>query len=141
MRMRLQKEQGTIAPLKAGEGGYYDLDFILMYLRLKAAGMFFPSLNTPQRIEIVEQTGHLDRSDAESLLRAATFFRALDHAIRLVNGRAEEKLPAAAEERTLVTRLLNLWISPAVEENALERTVSDLRIRVRNSFEAVFGTA
>src|ERR1700730_2521170 len=35
MRMRLQREQGHTTPLKAAEGGYYDADFILMYLRLK----------------------------------------------------------------------------------------------------------
>ncbi|MBV9084695.1 MAG: hypothetical protein JOZ62_18620, partial [Acidobacteriaceae bacterium] len=29
MRLRLQREQGALTPLKAGEGGYYDADFIL----------------------------------------------------------------------------------------------------------------
>ena len=47
MRMRLEKEQGAAHPLKAGRGGYYDIDFLLMYLRLKSAGMFFKVLNTP----------------------------------------------------------------------------------------------
>ncbi|MBV9269130.1 MAG: hypothetical protein JO061_23375, partial [Acidobacteriaceae bacterium] len=92
MRMRLQREQGALSPLKAGEGGYYDADFILMYLRLKGAGMFFKSLNTPERIDIVEKMGHLERADAEFLMEATTFFRAVDHAIRIVNGRAEERL-------------------------------------------------
>ena len=64
-----------------------------MYLRLKGAGMFFKSLNTPERIEVVEKMGHLDRTDAEFLMRATTFFRALDHATRLVSGAAEERLP------------------------------------------------
>ncbi|MDQ2946510.1 MAG: glutamine-synthetase adenylyltransferase, partial [Acidobacteriota bacterium] len=45
MRMRLEKEQGSGNPLKAGQGGYYDIDFLLMYLRLKAAGIFFKVLN------------------------------------------------------------------------------------------------
>ncbi len=99
MRLRLQREQGTITPLKAAEGGYYDADFILMYLRLKGAGMFFKSLNTPERIDIVEKTGHLGRADAEFLLKASTFFRALDHAIRVVTGRAEGKLPGSSAER------------------------------------------
>ena len=44
MRLKLEKEQGPAEPLKAGKGGYYDADFILMYLRLKGAGMFFKSL-------------------------------------------------------------------------------------------------
>ncbi len=40
MRLRLEKEQGEANPLKAGRGGYYDIDFALMYLRLKGAGVF-----------------------------------------------------------------------------------------------------
>ena len=35
MRARLEREQGPRNPLKAGTGGYYDIDFALMYLRLK----------------------------------------------------------------------------------------------------------
>jgi len=41
MRLRVEKEQGGSNPLKAGRGGYYDIDFALMYLRLKGAGIFF----------------------------------------------------------------------------------------------------
>ncbi|HMC59298.1 MAG TPA: hypothetical protein VKJ01_08915, partial [Candidatus Solibacter sp.] len=37
MRARLEREQGPRNPLKAGIGGYYYIDFALMYLRLKAA--------------------------------------------------------------------------------------------------------
>src|SRR5205814_3222476 len=46
MRARLEKEQGPRNPLKAGLGGYYDIDFALMYLRLKGAGIFYKVLNT-----------------------------------------------------------------------------------------------
>ena len=41
MRARLEKEQGARNPLKAGPGGYYDIDFALMYLRLRGAGIFY----------------------------------------------------------------------------------------------------
>ena len=95
MRLRLQREQGSNAPLKAAQGGYYDADFILMYLRLRGAGMFFKSLNTPERIDVVEKMGHLEHADAEFLLEATTHFRALDHALRLVTGHAEGKMPAS----------------------------------------------
>ena len=61
MRMRLEKEQGPANPLKAGRGGYYDIDFALMYLRLKGAGIFFKVLNTPARIDVIEKMGHLER--------------------------------------------------------------------------------
>ena len=45
MRQRLEKEQGDNHPLKAGRGAYYDIDFALMYLRLKGAGIFYKVLN------------------------------------------------------------------------------------------------
>ena len=93
MRLRLEREQGPGNPLKAGRGGFYDADFVLMYLRLKGAGLFFKSLNTPERIDIIEKMGHLERADAEFLLRATTFYRALDHGLRIASGHAEGKLP------------------------------------------------
>ena len=93
MRMRLEREQGGGNPLKAGRGGYYDIDFALMYLRLKSAGIFFKVLNTPGRIDIIERMGHLDRDDAEFLLDAATFYRAVDHGLRVFSGHAEGNLP------------------------------------------------
>ena len=60
MRARLEREQGARNPLKAGVGGYYDIDFALMYLRLRGAGIFYKVLNTPERIEVIEKMGHLD---------------------------------------------------------------------------------
>jgi glutamate-ammonia-ligase adenylyltransferase len=61
MRMRVEREQGPRNPLKAGVGGYYDIDFALMYLRLKGAGIFYKVLNTPERIDVIEKMGHLSR--------------------------------------------------------------------------------
>ena len=86
MRARLEREQGARNPLKAGPGGYYDIDFALMYLRLRGAGIFFRVLNTPERIDVIEKMGHLAREDAEFLREAATFYRALDHGQRVSTG-------------------------------------------------------
>src|SRR6202011_2569084 len=83
MRMRLEKEQGAANPLKAGRGGYYDIDFALMYLRLKGAGVFYKVLNTPQRIDVIEKMGHLEREEADALRDSATFYRAIDHGLRI----------------------------------------------------------
>ena len=33
-----------------------------MYLRLKSAGIFYKVLNTPERIDIIEKMGHLERA-------------------------------------------------------------------------------
>jgi glutamate-ammonia-ligase adenylyltransferase len=138
MRTRLQREQGSVTPLKAAEGGYYDADFILMYLRLKGAGMFFKSLNTPERIDVVEKMGHLDRHDAESLLRATTHFRALDHALRIVTGRAEEKIPASQGEREMVAILVERWTGRHIEPANLASDLLALQTRTRKIFDRIF---
>ena len=38
MRVRVEREQGPRNPLKAGMGGYYDIDFALMYLQAQGRG-------------------------------------------------------------------------------------------------------
>ena len=138
MRMRLQREEGTLSPLKAGHGGYYDADFILMYLRLKGAGMFFKSLNTPERIDVVEKMGHLERADAEFLLEAATFLRALEHGLRIVLGRAEEKLPGSQAEQEMLSELMHRWTGEYRSASALQLELQSLQNRMRLLFERVF---
>jgi glutamate-ammonia-ligase adenylyltransferase len=138
MRIRLQREQGGITPLKAAEGGYYDADFILMYLRLKGAGMFYKSLNTPERIEVVENMGHLDCPEAQFLLEATTYFRALDHALRVVTGRTEERIPAAPEQREMIAELMQRWTGKRIAANGLDADLLSLQTRMRRVFESIF---
>jgi [glutamine synthetase] adenylyltransferase / [glutamine synthetase]-adenylyl-L-tyrosine phosphorylase len=138
MRLRLQREQGSNTPLKAALGGYYDADFILMYLRLRGAGMFFKSLNTPERIDVVEKMGHLERADAEFLQEATTYFRALDHALRLVTGHAEGKIPASEEQREMVAELMTRWTAQKSTAKSLETDLSGLQTKMHRLFETVF---
>jgi glutamate-ammonia-ligase adenylyltransferase len=137
MRLRLEREQGGANPLKAGYGGYYDADFALMYLRLKGAGLFFKSLNTPERIDIVEKMGHLERSDAEFLLRATTFYRAVDHALRIATGHAEGKLPKSQAELNTLAELVERWTGTHV--GPLEQELKSMRESMRQLFERLFG--
>ncbi len=132
MRQRLEKEQATIHPLKAGRGGYYDIDFLLMYLRLKTAGVFFRSLNTPERIEVLENMHILDKSEAGFLRDAATFYRALDHGLRVRSGHAEGKLPAAAQRAALGV-LIKRWTSAPLD------ALDAVRDHTRELFDRLFG--
>ena len=132
MRVKLEKEQGAALPLKAGRGGYYDIDFMLMYLRLKSAGVYYKALNTPERIEVLENMGQLDRASAQFLNDAATFYRALDHAIRVLTGHAEAKLPSDTQVEAL-DALMRRWTP--IPLSALE----DIRSRTRSAFEKLFG--
>jgi glutamate-ammonia-ligase adenylyltransferase len=138
MRDRLEREQGSNNLLKAGRGGYWDIDFVLMYLRLKGAGMFFPVLNTPERIDVIEQMGHLERDDAEFLLQAAVFYRAVDHGMRVLNGHAEGRLPTNPVQATILTDLVSRWI-PENLHGPLQSTLKDIRTRTREFYHRIFG--
>lgn len=133
MRLRLEKEQGAAHPLKAGRGGYYDIDFLLMYLRLKSAGIFFTVLNTPARIEVLESMGHLDRGEAQFLNDAATFYRALDHGLRVWSGHAEGKLPTSEAQLAGLGALLRRW-SPLPLTG-----LTEVRAQTRSLFDRLFG--
>ena len=138
MRARLEKEQGARNPLKAGRGGYYDIDFALLYLRLKGAGIFFKVLNTPERIDVVEKMGHLEREDADFLREAATFYRALDHGLRIATGHAEGRLPTSPAEVAVLTELVHRWAPPGPRETTLEVRLAQCRHRTRQFFDRVF---
>jgi [glutamine synthetase] adenylyltransferase / [glutamine synthetase]-adenylyl-L-tyrosine phosphorylase len=133
MRARLEKEQGPSRPLKAGRGGYYDIDFLLMYLRLKSAGVFFTVLNTPARIEVLEQMGHLSRQDAQFLNDAATFYRALDHGLRVITGHAESRLPGSDAQLDALNALLPRWTPIPLLD------LSRIRAETRAVFDRLFG--
>jgi len=139
MRMRLEKEQGPGNPLKAGRGGYYDIDFALMYLRLKSAGIFFKVLNTPERIDIVEKMGHIERADAAFLRDAATFYRAVDHGLRVYSGQAGGRLPRTRHKLEAVDRLVSRWTPDHLHDQPLDVELSQIRSRTREYFERLFG--
>ncbi len=143
MRARLEREQGLRNPLKAGPGGYYDIDFILLYLRLKGAGIFFKSLNTPERIAILEKMGHLDREDAAVLLDTATLYRAIDHGMRVSTGHPDGSLPTSPSSRALLGELAGRWIPETLRQQSpdilFQATLAEVRQRSRALFDRIFG--
>ena len=138
MRVRLEREQGARNPLKAGVGGYYDIDFALMYLRLKGAGIFYRVLNTPERIRVIEQMGHLDPEDADFLRDAATFYRALDHGQRVATGHAEGSLPSAEDQVETLGELVKRWIPASMHGRSIEATLYEIRLGTRRMFNRLF---
>jgi glutamate-ammonia-ligase adenylyltransferase len=138
MRLRLEKEQGGSNPLKAGRGGYYDIDFALMYLRLKGAGIFFKVLNTPARIDVIEKMGHLERSDASFLRDAATFYRAVDHGLRVGTGHTEGDLPVAPAELENLTELVRRWTPDHLQDQPLDIELAQIQSGTREFFNRLF---
>jgi [glutamine synthetase] adenylyltransferase / [glutamine synthetase]-adenylyl-L-tyrosine phosphorylase len=139
MRARLEREQGSRNPLKAAAGGYYDIDFALMYLRLKSAGVFFKVLNTPERIDVIEKMGHLDRDEAKFLRDAAVFYRAVDHGLRVLTGHAEGRLPTNRAHIAILTDLVHRWTPAELHEGSLSAVLKSIRQDTRLYFEHLFG--
>jgi glutamate-ammonia-ligase adenylyltransferase len=138
MRKRLEREQGGRNPLKAGAGGYYDIDFVLMYLRLRDAGSFYKALNTPKRIDVIVASGNLSQDDAAFLNDAATIFRAIDHGLRVATGHAEGRLPTNPAQVAILTELVHRWVSPAMHHGTIESLIRRVRRETRTFFERIF---
>jgi len=134
MRKRLEREQGVRNPLKAGTGGYYDIDFVLMYLRLRDADSFYKALNTPKRIEVIVKTGNLDPADAAFLSDAATLFRAIDHGLRVATGH----LPTNPAQIAVLTELVHRWVPPGLQQGTIESVIRRIRRETRAFFERIF---
>ncbi len=141
MRKRLEREQGVRNPLKAGTGGYYDIDFVLMYLRLLDAGSFHKALNTPKRIEVIVEAGRISPTDAEFLIDAATFFRAIDHGLRVATGHAEGRLPTNPAQVAVLTDLVHRWVPAGLRQGTLENAIRRIRRETRAFFEQTFNGA
>ena len=125
MRARLERELGAQRPMKAGRGGYYDIDFLLLYLRLKNAGIYYSYLNTPARIEVLETAEKLSRSEAALLRQAATLYRAVDHGMRVLTGHADSRLPRAGAQQEALAALLPRWTPVPLSE--LDRVRDEVR--------------
>ena len=138
MRMRIEREMGEGNPLKTAAGGYYDIDFALMYLRLRGAGMFFKVLNTPARIEVVEQMGHLEPNDAHFLRDAATFYRSVDHGLRLISGHTEGSLPNSEWQLEMLTSLVKRWVPQHLCDQPLPLELLQIQGRTREYFDRLF---
>jgi glutamate-ammonia-ligase adenylyltransferase len=139
MRARLEKEQGARNPLKAAVGGFYDIDFALMYLRLRGAGIFYKVLNTPARIDVIEQMGHLEREDADFLRDAAVFYRAIDHGLRVSSGYAGGHLPTSPSQSETLAELVRRWTPDELHDQRLDLKLGEIRQKTREFFNRVFG--
>src|SRR5262245_18245392 len=102
-----------------------------MYLRLKAEGIFDEVVNTPARIDVIEKMGHLDRDDADFLRDAATFYRAIDHGLRVSTGQAEGSLPKAQTQVDMLTELVRRWTPAHLNDCPMDVKLGQIRYRTR----------
>ena len=138
MRSRLEDEQGASKPLKSGAGGYYDIDFILLYWRLLHAESFYESLNTPERIEIVRKTDPAFDMDLDALLTATRVLRALDHGMRVSKGNSSHALPPTEWQRQLLKELIVRWLPAKGIDKPLPVLLEETMASVRAVFNKAF---
>ena len=134
MRRRLESEQGESKPMKSGPGGYYDIDFLLLYWRLLHAESFYESLNTPQRIEIIRASDAAFATDLDVLLAATTFYRSLDHGIRVTRGTSSHALPPTEWQREMLAELVSRWLPSTTASQPLDLLLQSTRESVRAVF-------
>ena len=135
MRTRLEKSEP--APnLKLGPGGAYDIDFITGFLLIQA-GESDGAVSQLDRVARLERLGALSRDQASTLRGAAELFRALEHAVRLVEGRARKWFPANPSAlrsvETIVAGVLGREIEGSLAEELQSRMVA-----VRAIFDVTF---
>ena len=122
MRRRLETE--VIVPPtnpKTAPGGYYDMDFVVSHLRLRGRLELELGTNMRGQIEALRNKGLLDAACAEILAEGAAFLRSVDHAVRLVTGKAMSGFPEHIGHAEAVNHLARHWGLVQTGQNLVER--------------------
>lgn len=140
MRSRLEKEiKSRTAATKTSAGGYYDADFVVSYLRIRHQVTLPAGSNMRGQIEALASAGHLPEGEARALIDGITYLRALDHAVRLVTGRASRGWRDRPGQAEGVAHLLRCWRLLGSHSSPLGH-LDDVRKQVREVFNRVFST-
>jgi glutamine synthetase adenylyltransferase len=129
MRLRLEHTEPSEENFKTSPGAVYDIDFLVGYLAIRhqlagACG------NLRQRLRRLSEAKFLNQSDSAALDRAAELFRAVEHAVRLVTGKARKSLPGTEQGRAAAERLSARLLRRDLEgglEAELTRTFAEVR--------------
>ncbi len=103
MRAKLDKPEPAGPNLKTAAGAMYDVDFTASALMVRN-GLVLRG-NMRQRLRTLRQARLLEDAEFGLLDGAAEFYRALDHAVRVVTGRARKTLPVGEHARGAVEEL------------------------------------
>jgi len=139
MRRRLEREV-PVPPTntKTAPGGYYDIDFAVSLLRLRGRVAVHPGANMAEQIAALRAAGLLNIEDRNVLSGGANFLRSVDHAIRLVTGKAAQGLPDRAGHAEVVENLARRWGLIAGSET-LAQSLQETRQRVRDVYRRLVG--
>ncbi|MGE5724784.1 MAG: hypothetical protein ACM34G_06410, partial [Acidobacteriota bacterium] len=129
MRLRLEDTDPTPANFKTSAGAVYDIDFLACCVAIRHQ-LTGPCGNLRERLCRLHERGLLEQKCWVTLDRGAELFRAVEHAVRLVVGKARKSLPATEHGRCaaerLTTRLLRREFLGGLEAE-LARTMAEVR--------------
>ena len=136
MRGRLEKANRYANSFKLARGGFYDIDFIASYVMLREANLV-PG-NTLERLEALTRAGFLEAGDCEALRKATLLYRTVDHAIRLVTGKARPELPVAEHARQATEKMAGRILGTGMERD-LQSKLRETQEKVRRLFTRIVG--
>jgi len=137
MRLRLEKEpRPRLAVTKTAAGGYYDIDFVISYLRFRHRLTVPPGANMIEQIAALRAAGGLADADARSLSEGAFLLRAVDHAARIVTGKPPRGWPERQGHAEGVRHLLRLWGFVKIEQD--ENSLRALLTHAQQELRAVY---
>jgi glutamine synthetase adenylyltransferase len=140
-RMRRRLETEVMVPpsnTKTAAGGYYDADFVVSFLRLREGIALAPATCMLDQIAALARAGLLGEAEARTLAQGASFLRFLDHAVRLVTGKALAGLPEHVGHAEAVADLARRW--GLVESGqSLADKLSNVQREIRRVYRLVFG--
>ena len=84
-------------------------------------------------------TGHIERADAHFLNDAATFYRSIDHGLRVFSGQAGGRLPRTKTKLQNLEYLVSRWTPEHLHDQPLDAELAQIQSRTREFFERLFG--
>ena len=127
--------------VKRGHGGIRDVEFAVQLLQL-VHGRHDADLRSPTTLSalgVLAAAGYVDPADADALADAYRFLRTVEHRLQLVEGQQVHAVPAAAEARAALARVMGYRDNE--EGSAVEGFDADLRrhqATVRSIHERLF---
>ena len=79
--------------VKLGEGGLFDIHFIIEFLQLHHGASNPPDKDTIRLLTLLNRLGHLSDAQMQVLYESYLFYRTLDHEMRLIHDRPLQELP------------------------------------------------
>jgi [glutamine synthetase] adenylyltransferase / [glutamine synthetase]-adenylyl-L-tyrosine phosphorylase len=132
MRGKLEQVEAGAKNLKTASGGTYDVDFLVNFILVKHS-IHQKQGTLRDRLWRCADVGLIGKSDASELDHATELLRTIEHAIRLVSGRAYKWLPPTEHARKVTEKLTGRILGRKFT-NSLESELEQVLARTREIY-------